>query len=105
MIPPIFDVSSFQELLDQVQKPFVGDAFAQYPQECIVIDIIEIAFNVSFYPPSDSIHVSFDRFKGRMAASFWSEAVRVFREGWFIDGFQDELEHRTQELIPKTGYT
>src|SRR5712692_8731777 len=105
MIPPIFDVSSFQELLDQVQKPFVGDAFAQYPQECIVIDIIEIAFNVSFYPPSDSIHVSFDRFKGGMAASFWSEAVRVFREGWFIDGFQDELEHRTQELIPNTGYT
>lgn len=75
MIPPIFNVSSLQELPDQVEKPFVGDFFAQYPQQCIVVDIIEIAFNISFYPPSYSLQISFDRFKGRMAASIWSEAV------------------------------
>src|SRR6266849_2917894 len=66
--------------------------------------MIEIAFNVALYPPSYSVHISFNRFKGRLTAPFWSEPMRVLREGRFINGFQDELKDSAQELIPKAGY-
>ncbi len=66
--------------------------------------MIEVAFNVALYPPSYSVHISFNRFKGRMTAPFWSEPMRVLREDRFINGFQDELKDSAQELIPKTGH-
>src|SRR6266487_118592 len=80
MIFPILSITGFQELSNQMQKTFVGDTFAQYPQERIVIDIIEISFNVSLYPPSSSVHLSFYRFKAGMTTPFRSKPVGVFPE-------------------------
>src|SRR6266852_268261 len=54
--------------------------------------MIEIAFNVALYPPSYSVHISFNRFKGRLTAPFWSEPMRVLREGRFINGFLNETQ-------------
>jgi hypothetical protein len=42
MILPVLDVACFQELPDEVKKPPIGDAFAQYSQQRIMIQVSRI---------------------------------------------------------------
>lgn len=74
MIPPVLDVPCFEELINEMQEPLVGHPFAKDSQHGLVIDMIEEAFDVSFYPPSDPGRL-FDFCKGRVRAPVWSEAM------------------------------
>jgi hypothetical protein len=60
MIPPILDVSSFQQLTDQVQKPCITDAPTEDAQQGVVIHVVEKSFDVSLHPPPRSRHLRLD---------------------------------------------
>jgi hypothetical protein len=45
MEPPVLDVFCFEKLPDEMEKPLVCNAFTQYPQERIVVDMIERSSN------------------------------------------------------------
>ena len=57
MIPPILDVSSFEQLTDQVQKPFITDAPTENTQQGVVIHMVEKSFDVALHPLPRSRHL------------------------------------------------
>jgi hypothetical protein len=99
MIPPVFHVSSFEELSYQVKEPLISDPLASYSQQGLMMHMIKETLDVALDPPSRSGHISLPMFSRCMTTPFRSEAMGSVRERWFIDGFQDKLEYRLEELI------
>ncbi len=85
-----------------MQKSLVGDAFAEYLQQCVMVEIIEETLDVSFNPPPYSYHI-FDLAECSMTASIWSKAVWGIRESWFIDSFEYVFDDSLQQFILETG--
>ncbi len=79
-----------KEHFDQFQNPTVGHLLADAFQEFLVIDCVEVAFEVcihNVYGPG--IEQSFHVFEGMVTASPWAKAVTVLCEGHVEDWFHD----------------
>jgi site-specific DNA recombinase len=53
VVLPVLHIAGSQELLYQMQKPFIRDAFAQYPQQRFMAEIVERSHNLI---PSPTTH-------------------------------------------------
>ena len=87
MVPPVFDVSSFQKLIDQVEKPLVTNTPLEYAQQDFRIQVVEKPFDIALHLPPRPCHLRLDLFQSGMATSFWSKSVGVSRERRLVDRF------------------
>jgi len=80
MVPPLLQVASLEQGLDQPQEAVIVELFAQGRHEDRVVQRVETGANVPFDEPGRADPLVGDLVKGRMAAPVRAEAVGVWAE-------------------------
>ena len=89
VVLPILDISSFQELSNEIQKFTVLNLLRQQINQYLVVDVVEATRNVAFDKPNDTRKVFLDLAQCRVAAPVRPKPMRVTIEHRLINGFQN----------------